>query len=147
MLRFHSGGLDRPSGYIVIQQFLTALNAIVDGQPVRLPQNPGKDAILPTMEDLVPKGKPSKGFFQKGFDTVGYALSANKYALLPFQPSYGEQKKEQFKSDVLNYTLGKAGMLCHEMRLESLSMVLCSCHGLAMIHFRKAMQCVQSSAF
>jgi hypothetical protein len=114
VLRFHSGGLDRPSAYVVVQQFFTALNAIVDGQTVRLPQNPGKDAILPTIEDLVPKGKSSKGFFQKGFDTVGYALSANKYALLPFQPSYGEQRKEPFKSDILTYTLGKAGMM-HQM--------------------------------
>ncbi|KAG0556437.1 hypothetical protein KC19_11G053900 [Ceratodon purpureus] len=109
VLRFHSGGLDRPSAYIVVQQFFTALNAIVDGQAVRLSQNPGKDAILPTIEDLVPKGKSSKGFFQKGFDTVGYALSANKYALLPFQPSYGEQRKEPFRSDVLTFTLGKTG--------------------------------------
>lgn len=138
MLRFHSGGLDRPSAYAVVQQFFTALNAIVDGQGVHLPQNPGKDAILPTIEELVPKGKPSKGFFQKGFDTVGYALSANKYALLPFQPSYGEQKKEGFRSDLLTYTLGKAGALDRPGHYEekSLSMAVisvpiwssCVCH-------------------
>lgn len=111
LLRFHSGGLDRPSAYVVVRQFLTALNAIVDGQTVRLPHNPGKDALLPTIEDLVPKGKSSKGFFQKATDTVGYALGANKYALLPFQPSYGELRKtEPFKSDILTYTFGKAGI-------------------------------------
>lgn len=110
VLRFHSGGLDRPSAHVVVQQFLAALNAIVDGQTVRLPHNPGKDALLPTIEELVPKGKASKGFFQKASDTVGYALSANKYSLLPFQPSYGEQRKEPFKTDILVYTLGKAGM-------------------------------------
>jgi len=86
------------------------LNAIVDGQTVRLPHNPGKDALLPPIEELIPKGKSSKGFFQKASDTVGYALGANKYALLPFQPSYGEQRKSvPFKSDILTYTLGKAG--------------------------------------
>lgn len=106
VLRFHSGGLDRPSAYIASRQFLTALNAIVDGQTVGLPLNHGKDAILPTIEELVPKGKSSKNIFQKGFDTVGYALSANKYTLLPFQPSFGEQKKEKFKSDILTYSLG-----------------------------------------
>jgi hypothetical protein len=82
----------------------------VDGQSVRPPHNPGKDALLPTIEDLVPKGSFSKGFFQKASDTVGYALGANKYALLPFQPSYGEQRKsEPFKSDLVSYTLGEAG--------------------------------------
>lgn len=111
VLRFHSGGLDRPSAYIASRQFLTALNAIVDGQTVGLPLNHGKDAILPTIEELVPKGKSSKNIFQKGFDTVGYALSANKYTLLPFQPSFGEQKKEKFKSDILTYSLGTVGML------------------------------------
>lgn len=110
VLRFHSGGLDRPSSHIVVLQFLTALNAVVDGRTVSLFNNPGKDVLVPTIEELVPKGKSSKGFFQKASDTVGYAFSANKYAVLPFQPSYGEQKKEPFKSDILTYTLGKAGM-------------------------------------
>lgn len=111
LFRFHSGGLDRTSAYTVVRQSLTALNAIVDGQSVRLPHNPGKDALLPTIEDLVPKGSFSKGFFQKASDTVGYALGANKYALLPFHPSFGEKRKsEPFKSDLVSYTLGKAGM-------------------------------------
>ncbi|XP_024360470.1 uncharacterized protein [Physcomitrium patens] len=109
VLRFHSGGLDRPSASVALDQFLTALNSIVDGQPVSLPHNPGKDAILPTIEELVPKGKSSKNFFQKGFDTVGYALSANRYSLLPFHPNFAEHRKEKFKSDVLTYSLGKAG--------------------------------------
>lgn len=118
VLRFHSGGLDRPSASVALDQFLTALNSIVDGQPVSLPHNPGKDAILPTIEELVPKGKSSKNFFQKGFDTVGYALSANRYSLLPFHPNFAEHRKEKFKSDVLTYSLGKAGIL-YTIRIKS----------------------------
>jgi hypothetical protein len=109
VLRFHSGGLDKPSASIVMQQFLEALNAIVDGQTACFQDNAGKYALLPCIEDLVPKGKASKNIFQKGMDTVGYALSVNKYSLLPFEPTYSEKKKETFKSDIVTYTLGKPG--------------------------------------
>lgn len=93
----------------VTQQFFTALNAIVDGESPCLASNPGKDALLPPIEDLVPKGKASKNFLQKGLDTVGYALGASKYPMLPFQPSFTEQRKEPFRTDFVSYTLGKAG--------------------------------------
>lgn len=114
LLRFHSGALDRPSAYVFVRQFLTALHSVMDGQSVRLPHNSGKDSLLPSIEELVPKGKSSKSFFQKATDTVGYALSANKYALLPFSPTFGEQRKsEPFKSDILTYSLGIAGTISH----------------------------------
>jgi len=108
-MRFHSGGLDRPSAVTVVQEFFTALNAIVDGAAPQLSGNPGTSVLLAPIEELIPKGKASKNFLQKGLDTVGYALNAKKYALLPFQPNYTDQRKEPFHSDFLTYTLGRAG--------------------------------------
>ncbi len=109
IMRFHSGGLDRPSAITVVQEFFTALNATVDGAAPQLSGNPGTSVLLAPIEELIPKGKASKNFLQKGLDTVGYALNAKKYALLPFQPNYTDQRKEPFHSDFLTYTLGRAG--------------------------------------
>ncbi|KAH8967046.1 hypothetical protein BDL97_03G057500 [Sphagnum fallax] len=111
IMRFHSSGLDRPSAVTVVQEFFTALNAIVDGAAPQLSDNPGTSVLLAPIEELIPKGKASKNFLQKGLDTVGYALNAKKYALLPFQPNYTDQRKEPFHSDFLTYTLGRAGTL------------------------------------
>ncbi len=110
IMRFHSGGLDRPSAVTVVQEFFTALNAIVDGVAPQLSGNPGTSVLLAPIEELIPKGKGSKNLLQKGLDTVGYALNAKKYALLPFQPNYTDQRKEPFHSDFLTYTLGRAGI-------------------------------------
>jgi len=108
VLRFISGAIDRPAACTVSQSFITALNAIVDGQAPKLPEAPGKNELLPALEDLVPKGK-SKGFFQKGLDTVGYVANSSKFALLPFHSGFEGAKISDYKTDILSYTVGKDG--------------------------------------
>ncbi|KAG6547530.1 hypothetical protein Mapa_010978 [Marchantia paleacea] len=108
VLRMVSGAVDRPAASTVAQSFLTALNALVDGQQPELPEAPGKDEALPALEDLIPKGK-SKGFFQKVGDTVGYVAAAGKFVLYPFHSGFSEAKTSDFQSDILSYTLGKDG--------------------------------------
>lgn len=109
ILKFNGGPLDRPSAGNITQSFVTALNAVVDGNVPQLPDAPDKKEILPPFEDLIPKGKAVKSFFQKGLDTVSYAMSANKFALFPFSSGFVEPKHPAYNSEVLSYTLGKEG--------------------------------------
>jgi hypothetical protein len=108
-LKFNSGPLDRPSAFNISQSFITALNALVDGKVPRLPEVPGMNEVLPPFEDLIPKGKANKNLFQKGLDTVSYALSANKFALFPFSSGFVEPKDPAYSSEILCFTLGKEG--------------------------------------
>ncbi|CAM6102935.1 unnamed protein product [Calypogeia fissa] len=109
IIRINGGPLDRPSASNIAQSFITALNAVVDGKLPELPEAPGKDEILPPFEDLIPKGKAVKSLFQKGLDTVSYAMSANKFALFPFNSEFVEPKQPAYNSEILTYTLGKEG--------------------------------------
>ncbi|CAM6128303.1 unnamed protein product [Calypogeia fissa] len=109
VLKFNSGALDRPSAINISQSFFTALNAVVDGKVPMLPVAPGKNDLLPALEDLIPKGKAIKSLIQKGIDTITYAMSANKFSLLPFSSAYVESKHQVFRTDLLSYTLGKEG--------------------------------------
>lgn len=114
VLKFNSGALDRPSAINVAQGFFTTLNALVGGQAApQLVASPGKNELLPALEDLIPKGKAIKGIIQKGIDTITYAMSANKFALLPFSSGYVESKRPAFSTDILSYTLGKEGWWCN----------------------------------
>ncbi|KAL3682332.1 hypothetical protein R1sor_000354 [Riccia sorocarpa] len=108
VLRLVSGAVDRPGAVIVTQCFLSSLNSLVNGKQLSLPEAPGKNELLPALEDLIPKGK-KKGFFQKGLDTVGYVASVGKYVLYPFHSGFSGAKISDYKSDILSYTLGKEG--------------------------------------
>eukprot|EP00249_Psilotum_nudum_P014953 c25088_g2_i1 orf=208-1653(-) len=109
VLRMHSAAFDRHSSDVVIQDFLTSLNAVVEGRQPMLPNNPATEALLPCMEDLIPKAKPSKGFFQKGMDAVGYAWSSKNYSLIPFNPAFSTLRSKQLESAILSYSLGIHG--------------------------------------
>lgn len=109
ILKFNGGPLDRPSAANISQSFFTALNAVVDGKVPQLPEAPGKNELLPPFEDLIPKGKAVKSLFQKGLDTVSYAMSANKFPLFPFSSAFVEPKQPAYNSEILTYTLGKEG--------------------------------------
>lgn len=111
VLKLHSGALDRPSGCLIAQEFLSTLNLAVEG---RLSSNRTKDVksedSLPLpVEELIPKGKASKGFLQKGVDAVGYAYSSKKYSLLPFEPSVNSFSKTTFQSNFVSASLGNQG--------------------------------------
>ncbi|KAL2652586.1 hypothetical protein R1flu_020714 [Riccia fluitans] len=108
VLRLVSGAVDRHGAVVVAQSFLSALNAIVEGQKPQLPEAHGKNELLPTLEELIPKGK-KKGLFQKGLDTVGYVAAVAKYVLYPFHPGFSGSKISDYKTDILSYTLGKDG--------------------------------------
>lgn len=111
ILKLHSAALDRHSCNIVAQDFLVALNASVGGRSPHLPESSDAESLLPPMEDMIPKGKASKGLLQKGFDAVGYAVNSKKYSLLPFQPNFSGSSAKQvpFRSDVVSLSLGKEG--------------------------------------
>eukprot|EP00249_Psilotum_nudum_P014955 c25088_g3_i2 orf=208-1653(-) len=109
VLRIHSAAFDRQSSCVVVQDFLAALNALVEGGGPKLLTNPGKDSLLPCMEDLIPKTKSSKGFLQKGMDAVGYAWNSKNYSLLPFNPDVSAVRSKHRESDILSYSLGTHG--------------------------------------
>ncbi|KAJ7514043.1 hypothetical protein O6H91_23G024200 [Diphasiastrum complanatum] len=109
ILRFHSGAFDRHSSVVAAQEFLSSLNAAVDGKDAPLSTASDKNGVFPSMEDLIPKGKASKGFLKKGLDAVGYAVNSVKNSLLPFQPGFAAQKQQPFRSEILSYTLGISG--------------------------------------
>eukprot|EP01018_Ginkgo_biloba_P009226 Gb_29731 [translate_table: standard] len=111
VIRIHSGACDRPSCFLIVEHFLSALNAIVEGRKTEFPdEGPGNNELLSSMEDMIPKGKADKGFFSKGLDAIGYALDSKKYSLLPFNPEFTKMSiKAGFMSDILTYNLGREG--------------------------------------
>lgn len=110
VIRIHSGACDRHSCFVITKQFLSALNAVVEGRQPEFPDGPGRHELLSSMEDMIPKGKADKGFFTKGLDAIGYALDSKKYSLLPFSPEFTKMTiKTGFMSDILTYRLGREG--------------------------------------
>jgi hypothetical protein len=113
VLKFHSGVLDRQSSSVVSREFLSALSSSVGGTLLSSSDKKAianeEDSIPAPVEDLIPKGKASKGFLQKGIDAVGYAVNAKKYALLPFQPAFSSSGKSPFESNLVSISLGKTG--------------------------------------
>eukprot|EP00250_Pteridium_aquilinum_P020666 c24904_g1_i1 orf=679-2262(-) len=109
VLKLHSAALDRQSACIVVQEFLSKLNLAVEGRLHHSPGQKSEEGLPAPIEDLIPKGKASKGLLQKGMDAVGYAVNAKKYALLPFQPSFSGSGKTVFRSNVVSASLGKQG--------------------------------------
>lgn len=109
VLKLHSAALDRQSGCVVAQEFLSKLTLVVEGRLHHSPGKKGEEALPAPVEDLTPKGKASKGLLQKGVDAVGYAVNSKKFALLPFQPSFSGSGKTTFRSEVVSVSLGKQG--------------------------------------
>lgn len=109
ILKLHSAALDRPSAYIIAQEFLSKLNLAVEGRLYHASSKKSDDVLPAPIEDLIPKGKASKGILQKGVDAVGYAVNSKKYALLPFQPSFSGSGKTVFQSNIVCASLGKQG--------------------------------------
>lgn len=109
ILKLHSAALDRQSGCLVAQEFLSKLNLAVEGRLHHSLGKKGDEALPVPVEDLTPKGKASKGLLQKGVDAVGYAVNSKKFSLLPFQPSFSGSGKTTLRSDVVSASLGKQG--------------------------------------
>lgn len=111
LLKLHSGALDRCAARNVAEEFLSKLNMAVEGR-LHNPQGAkGEEGLLAPIEDLIPKGKASKGLLQKGVDVVGYAYNSKKYALLPFDSSFSGNGKTPFQSRIVGVNLGKEGTL------------------------------------
>ncbi|MCO5567292.1 hypothetical protein L7F22_020982 [Adiantum nelumboides] len=109
LLKLHSGALDRCSGRFIAQEFLGKLNLAVEGRLHYLQGTKSDEGLLAPIEDLIPKGKASKGLLQKGVDAVGYAYNSKKYALLPFDSGYTGTSKTPFQSNIVGVNLGKQG--------------------------------------
>lgn len=48
-----------------MKHFFSALNAVVKGREPKFPDGPRRHEILCPIDDMIPKGKADKGFFQK----------------------------------------------------------------------------------
>ncbi|KAH7306653.1 hypothetical protein KP509_22G023700 [Ceratopteris richardii] len=109
LLKLHGAALDRTSARNVCQVFLDKLNLAVEGRLHQSKSVKGENALPAPLEDFIPKGKASKGFFQKGFDVVGYATNSSKQSLLPFSPEFSGATKARFESNIVGISLGREG--------------------------------------